>query len=345
MSMKKYISSRAAASTSDNETRRLNDEFLQGSLRMSTKTQYDISVEYYEELNGMIGPENLVTGEKLVSFIRVLTDSKKLKSDTIGKYATAVKTTALLRTRRTIDDQEEVIVNKALRAAANALSEIENQAPKRAIPLPEEAMTALSTMNLVFGSEKDILRSSAIVAVVMTLRLDQVWKMSVGDITSISTVEGLVTKVVFKMTKTALREDRETLCSDGIGCTKLFCTAHYLKKVSQRDDKNGKAFPGLNKSTFAARFRSFLNTEFPFKRVEWQVDQLTGHSFRHTSATMLKRRGVEADDIKAAGNWRSDAWRSYADSATSERVRRHGELLLTPKPAKPIGKSLMESSA
>ncbi|EER10951.1 hypothetical protein Pmar_PMAR021430 [Perkinsus marinus ATCC 50983] len=169
------------------------------------------------------------------------------------------------------------------------------------------------------------------------LRFDQIPPLVREDITWQSSDDGLLVSVTFHDTKTSSREERQTLCAEGIFCKKTWCIAHYLVNVCRgiTTGETEHIFPMLKGSTIGRELRAFLMAGFPSKVLSWDIPNITGHSMRRSGACALLARNVPAEQVRVAGNWRSRAWEDYGLPEIKRQCRTHAaEILSSPDVAR-----------
>ncbi|KAF4714931.1 hypothetical protein FOZ63_011685, partial [Perkinsus olseni] len=156
-----------------------------------------------------------------------LPGSREITSGTVRKYTSAVRTMGMVRTDKSIPSEGEALISRALVSADRIL--LNKDKPKRqAAPLCQEYLQSLADMKLTPGGLRDQLRSAVLVASIFMLRFDQLPGLIRADISWESSSKGLLVSVIFHDTKTASREERQTLCAEGIFCRRTWCIAHYL---------------------------------------------------------------------------------------------------------------------
>ncbi|KAF4648887.1 hypothetical protein FOL47_002685 [Perkinsus chesapeaki] len=306
-----------------------NSKFIEKSLRDSTQNQYRTPVSFFEKGFGPIKEGNAVSAQNLVTFTRGLMVSGTVKAQTIKQYVSAVKSVSHIRTGEVLSPKDEATVSRALSAAENILSE-KRVPPKRASCLPDSCLQALKGMQLQFLSEKDQIRSGALLGCVNMLRFDQVATWRVEDVTFNYGTEGLLVKARYFNTKTRFYEEREMLCEFGPFCEELWCPAHWVvRRVREAGINKGYMFPALKSSTFSRVFRDFLKYEFPSQYREWNVASVTKHSLRRSGAAALASKDTPGAEIRLGGGWQSQVWEQYSEEGLKKRCRYHAKKILS----------------
>ncbi|KAF4683983.1 hypothetical protein FOZ60_008349 [Perkinsus olseni] len=129
----------------------------------------------------------------------------------VREYTSAVRTMGVVRTGKSIPPEGEALISRALASADRILLD-KDKPKKQAAPLCQECLQSLADMQLTPGGLRDQLRSAVLVASIFMLRFDQLPGLIRADISWESSSEGLLVSVIFHDTKTASREERQTLC-------------------------------------------------------------------------------------------------------------------------------------
>ncbi|KAF4692642.1 hypothetical protein FOZ60_012941 [Perkinsus olseni] len=300
-----FYAAEAAATPEDRA--RANSRLLESSLKPRTMASYQTPLRFYEMGFG----------------------SREITSGTVRKYTSAVRTMGMVRTGTSIPPEGEALISRALASADRILLD-KDKPKKQAAPLCQECLQSLADMQLTPGGLRDQLRSAVLVASIFMLRFDQLPGLIRADISWESSSEGLLVSVIFHDTKTASREERQTLCTEGIFCRRTWCIAHYLVSAcrTRADGGDERIFPSLKSATFGKELRAFLSAEFPSKVLSWDIPNITGHSMRRSGACALLANNVPAEQVRVAGNWRSRAWEEYGLPEIKRQCRGHAAEIL-----------------
>ncbi|KAF4682645.1 hypothetical protein FOZ60_010266 [Perkinsus olseni] len=136
---------------------------------------------------------------------------REITSGTVREYTSAVRTMGEVRTGKSIPPEGEALISRALASADRILLD-KDKPKKQAAPLCQECLQSLADMQLTPGGLRDQLRSAVLVASIFMLRFDQLPGLIRADISWESSSEGLLVSVIFHDTKTASREEQQTLC-------------------------------------------------------------------------------------------------------------------------------------
>ncbi|KAF4694528.1 hypothetical protein FOZ60_007763 [Perkinsus olseni] len=145
------------------------------------------------------------------SIIIICYAASDITSGTVREYTSAVRTMGVVRTGKSIPPEGEALISRALASADRILLD-KDKPKKQAAPLCQECLQSLADMQLTPGGLRDQLRSAVLVASIFMLRFDQLPGLIRADISWESSSEGLLVSVIFHDTKTASREERQTLC-------------------------------------------------------------------------------------------------------------------------------------
>jgi hypothetical protein len=309
-------------------------QMMTHSLKQSTWESYKTPLSYFEAMFGKITHKSTPCLEQLMDFAKALVQPTEegtvLKSDTILKYISAVKTYTEIHCFTFFSSNDNKILTRLVEGATAARDEqlqIDTKVVKRATPMKHEALLCLSKMKLSPLSKVDQIRSSAVLACVAVLRFDQIPKIRVEDIKFLISEKATTVEISLFKTKTEPFETRVSKCEQ-FYCDKIFCVTHYLQKICEKRDGKEFLFPDIKKRSFQKQFKDFMLREWPGKYIEWEIDSITCHSFRHTGATLLCESGVSQAEIKSAGHWRSKAWEGYAETAIKSKTMSHADLIL-----------------
>ncbi|KAF4679611.1 hypothetical protein FOZ60_014845 [Perkinsus olseni] len=194
---------------------RANSRLLEYSLKPRTMASYQTPLRFYEMGFGTISPSNPVTPERLVSFIRGLTGgSLGAGRSLLAQYGSILRRCerwVWFELARASHQKGEALISRALASADRILLD-KDKPKKQAAPLCQECLQSLADMQLTPGGLRDQLRSAVLVASIFMLRFDQLPGLIRADISWESSSEGLLVSVIFHDTKTASREERQTLC-------------------------------------------------------------------------------------------------------------------------------------
>jgi integrase len=301
------------------EARRLNQELRQHSIRDSTRKTYQTPLKLFQTLF-----ELPVNGEKLQTYIRALL-SAGLISDTIRLYVSAVKTMNSIMGFDVLTQSEQEQVKRALDAADRLAP---RRSPvQRAAVMPQEAVIALSELDYVQGSHEYEVRTIALLATCGVLRLGEAVQLKPEHVSRQVEAADLRVTVELPQTKTENGPSRiEIVCSGA--CTAVFCMAHTLWGLKEITPVGSKLFPTIKQSKVAAEVKAMLRKEYPSRCDSWNLNELKGHSFRRTGATVLLAKGVDSHELKASGRWRSSIWENYVEEHVVSRRAHHPGIIL-----------------
>jgi hypothetical protein len=303
------------------------ERYMRASLKDSTRSQYRTPLRVYEEMFGSIGPDNVPDLDSLCTFVRFYGECTELTEQSILKYLSAIKFEMEVKCVKRISMDDHAVIKRLVEGLVKSRKTVQRD-PKQAIALPDEAVQALGRLKLSPGTVKDQLRSAALVATIWVLRFDQIPRLMKDDLEFLVSDSEAVVLARFRNTKTEPLETRESSC-DERNCTKSFCLTHYLLQRVREADSDPTMFPAVSKRTFVKKFIEMCRFEFTSEKVKlWKIEQLTYHSFRRTGSTLLTMRGRPLEEVRIAGNWRSDTVLSYTREGIKKNTRTHCDLLL-----------------
>ncbi|KAF4651161.1 hypothetical protein FOL47_000608 [Perkinsus chesapeaki] len=305
---------------------------LADSIRDKTAKSYETAVWQYELINGKIEVGRPASVKGILDYLNVLSKAGSVKPSTLQGYISAVKTVSTIRTAVVFRQEEDALINRAVKAAKLRLAHRESE-PKKASPIPAQAIRAMANMRLQEGTFDEEIRDAVLVGAGLLLRFGSLAPRKCGDISYCEEPAGLVVTLNLGLSKTALSERREVRCTKPFSCSANFCIAHWLRRVALRRSSEEfifKRVAGWSTEKFGNVMRSTMRRWYPGKIKEWDIDQLSAHSLRHTGASLLVEEGCQPSEVKAAGGWSqtSSAWQGYALGALRRKARDHASLIL-----------------
>lgn len=235
------------------EAATLNRCFRECSIKHTTQESYATPLRWY-----LLVASFPPTGEKLETFIRMLTMTGCLKASTIRSYVSAVRTSAITAGHDLLSAPDAVRVSRAL-AAADRLTPVRSP-PKRAGLIPLIALKKLYYLPTTYGTTNDMVKAICLLAFSLTLRLGEVLTLRHSNITILTTRRTYVrVRLTLNGTKTRMVDFRETACA-GNQCGP-WCTAHYLQRRKLSNNTDPPLFPSWKSSTVVSSMINLLQRE------------------------------------------------------------------------------------
>jgi integrase len=291
-----------------------NSTLISKSIKVSTARQYQTPVSYFEAISSFP-----VTKTNIVTFVRALLENGFL-APTIRKYVSAIKTTNINKGFKPLTTEGDLLLSRALMAADRLAPQ---DVVKKASILQQSMVKSLINLVIAQDSREDQVRSVVLLSICCLLRLCEPFKLQWKDVTvdSVNLEGKILVSLILRDTKTKNSECVELECQHS--CRLNWCPVHYLKrrKLTARSD-NDRVFTELTQQTTCSKLRLLCQKEFPNLYSEWNLEEISGHSFRRTGANVLYKNGKSPDLIMAQGRWASQVWSEYTVEAVKLETRK-----------------------